>query len=95
MIGSCNIISLPDRLRRHQFALGRKYALTISASSRQTAMQEKLAGVGQLLPVAISTQPSFERLFRSVTCQMLYASSSVITAGGVLGKLGLLAACRT
>ena len=53
-------------------------------------MQEKLAGVGQLLPVAISTQPSFERLFRSVTCQMLYASSSVITAGGVLGKLGLL-----
>ena len=46
------------------------------------------AGYGQLLPIAISTQPSFERLFRSVSCQTLYASSSAEATSGHVDRLG-------
>jgi len=47
-----------------------------------------MSAAGQLLPVVISTQPSFERLVRSVTCQKLYARKSANPARGPLAKIG-------
>ena len=47
-----------------------------------------MSALGQPLPVAISTQPSFERLFRSVTCRIPYTDCSAIAAGGSGSDVG-------
>ena len=65
-----------DVRRNHEFFNGRNAART------------PLSTVGHQLPVATSTQPPFERLVRSVTRRMVYASNSASADGGPSIKNG-------